>query len=172
MIDSGLSVRATHITGRAIVALRVMPDDGDRAREALMLASPLRRSSGDRYSLWMGPGHWILMSDKASVSKLLNDCRHALGGCLHHAVDVSDGLVGVHLDGSDASELLARATGIDLRPGRLGPSSCVRTRLARIPATIAISVAGGFEIWIDRSYKAWFLSWLRTASVDPGDARE
>lgn len=163
MTDSGLSVRITRITGRAIVALKVMPDDGDRAREALMLAAPLRRSSGDRFSLWMGPGHWLLMSDKAGAAELLGDCRHALGGLLHHALDVSDGLAGMHLSGADSNELLARATGIDLRAGRLGPSSCVRTRLARIPATIAVSVAGGYEIWIDRSYRAWFLDWLRAA---------
>ena len=91
----------------------------------------------------------------------LNGHRQRRGGISRHdAVDYSPGLAGFRLTGSGVRNVLAGGTAVDLRPMKFPVDSCVRTRLAQIPAQIMSRQTDTFEIWVERSYVDWLESWL------------
>jgi heterotetrameric sarcosine oxidase gamma subunit len=58
-------------------------------------------------------------------------------------------------------DLLAADCGLDFRPQKFPVGTCCRTRLAQIAAIIAAERPEQFDIYVDRSYEAYFGDWLR-----------
>jgi sarcosine oxidase subunit gamma len=155
---------ADRIEKRSIVSLKVSRNSLDSARERLSLAGPLQDSGGDPRRLWIGPAHWLLVSDTTTADVIVDTCRQALAGILHNAVDYSAAMAVFRLTGHAARQLLATGTGVDLRPAAFPAGSCCRTRLAQIAAVITVDTAERFEIYVDRSYETFLMNWLVESS--------
>ena len=146
------------VTGRAIVALKIArpADAGTR----LNLADPVRATDGDPRSLWLGPDHWLLVSETLSSQAIIEHCEEALTGILHNAVDQSDGLAVLRLMGAGSRDLLATGCGLDLRPAKFSAGACCSTRLAQIEAIVVAQGLEHLEIYVDRSYQTYLSEWI------------
>ena len=143
-----------------MVSLKVSRSAAHAARERLALAAPLHVSAGEPRSLWLAPDHWLLVSDAASADDLIAACRETLAEILHNALDYTAALAPLRIGGECTRELLASGTGVDLRPTRFTAGSCLRTRLAQIPAIITAPGGDVFEVYVDRSHETHIVDWL------------
>lgn len=145
---------------RTMVMLKVTLGAAAEAAARLHLAPPLLRSRGEVESYWYGPDCWILASDDQAANDLVEICNDALDDVLHSAVDCTSALTIFRLSGSDARDVLASGTGIDLRSNKFKADSCYRTRLAGVTAFIVANGEDKFELMIDRSYAGYLKEWL------------
>ncbi len=148
---------------RAMVSLRISVKDADFARQAMDLATPLGAGTGPQFSLWLGPEHWLLVSETGSPDSLIEDCHGTLGNRVFNAVDSSSALAVFRIDGKEARGILATGSGLDFRPDHFPMGRCCRTRLAGIGATIHAVSDACFEIYVDRSYGDYLEAWLGDA---------
>lgn len=151
-----------------LVRLRVALAAADAARQCLELAAPLQaRAAGDCLSLWLGPDQWLLLQERAPADALLARIGATLADLRHHAVDVSAAMQCVQLDGGAARTLLAMGSGVDWSPRGMRPGGCVRTRFARLAVVVHCTGEQAFDLYFDRSYRAYLDEWLRRAAGDP-----
>jgi sarcosine oxidase subunit gamma len=156
--DAGL----TELPLRAVIELR-----GTRAHVAAALSAaglpvPDRPNSwrGDRGQvLWIGPDNWWLVAPIDDEEILLSTLNRALGGT-GSAVVLSDSLLGFRLEGSEASDILAQGTAIDL--AAFGPADCTRTSLTKVWMVLR-RADRGFEILVDRAYGSYVRGWVAAA---------
>jgi sarcosine oxidase subunit gamma len=156
--------RQERINGCSIVSLKVVKTKLDAAREKLRLAPAMRASGDSLRSLWFGPDRWLLVSDTMTPDAIIDSCNQALDGILHNAVDYSAGLAVMRLAGSDARQVLATGTGVDLRPANFPVDTCCRIRLAQIAAVLVADAPESFELYVDRSYASYLSDWLTESS--------
>lgn len=153
-------VEVARVDHRALVSLRVVAAAAEPARERLGLAGSGRIGASDPCSLWLGPGHWLLLGDGAPPQDLIERCAESLAGIVHLAVDESAAWAIWRVSGPGARGLLARGTGLDLRPARFAAGACARTRLAQIAAIVRAIDDDRFEVLTERSHAAYFGAWL------------
>lgn len=154
--------------GRSMVRLRVALRQAPEAAHALSLPEAAGTWSGaDPQALWLSPDQWLLVSRARSADGLIDDCGRRLAGVLHHAIDSTDALACLALEGDGARRLLAMGSGVDFDAACFQAGQCVRTRFARI-ATVIVALEGGrFELYVDRSVGAYLADWLQNAVRDP-----
>jgi sarcosine oxidase subunit gamma len=152
------------IDDRSIVSLKVVRTKLDAAREELRLAPELRVSGDDPRCLWFGPDRWLLVSDTMTPEAIIDSCDQALDGMLHNAVDYSAGLVVMRLAGSDARQVLATGTGVDLRSNSFPVDTCCRIRLAEIAVVLVADSPDSYELYVDRSYEDYLSNWIKESS--------
>jgi sarcosine oxidase, subunit gamma len=148
------------LANRAIISLKVPKGCGDVARDRLCLATPLRATNGETQSIWVGPGHWLLVSEVEPAKALINNCELALSDVLHIAVDQSAALITIRVQGPAARDSLAAGSGVDFRVLRFPVGSCCRTRLAQIAAVVVAVGNDQLEIYVDRSVVEYTINWL------------
>ena len=144
-----------------VVSLKVARAKLQQARDLLDLANPLTAKHGEPRSVWMGPDHWLLMSDTQMPSQLIKQCDTALGDLTFSAVDFSDALIAFRLSGESVRELLGASCGLDFRVGKFNPGNCQRTRFAQISVTIECEERNQFLLYIDPSYTEYLGNWLK-----------
>ena len=165
MVEAGNNnVSIDRIGNPSIISLRVSRKMLGGARDNLQLASPSGTSNGDPRSLWIGPDHWLLVSNSTTPDSIVSDCKESLGEAVYNAVDYSAALSVLRITGANAGELLATGSGLDFRPDKFPIGMCCRTRLAQIAAVIVRETAEQFDVYIDRSYGTYLLDWLNEAS--------
>jgi sarcosine oxidase subunit gamma len=153
---------------RAIVQLRVAMAVSAEAAAALSLpteASTARFGEPDR--LWLGPDQWLLVSRARTAGQLIDLCAQRIEGRRHHAVDASAAFEVTTLQGAGARTLLAMGCGLDFDVDAFGVGRCVRTRFAGIPVVVLACQPQTFELFYDRSYRAYLPQWLARAARDP-----
>jgi sarcosine oxidase subunit gamma len=148
------------ISHRSLVALRIDPRQAREAIERLQLAAPLTRNAADPASAWMGPNHWLLMSESQGAESVIQSMAAALGGIVHNATCSTDEFDAISIGGPLARDVLASGCGLDLRHDRFPPGSCRRTRFARIPVAICALDEAVFELIYDRTYRDYLRSWI------------
>jgi sarcosine oxidase subunit gamma len=153
-------VSIERIGNPSIVSLKV----SRKAHFKSQLASPSSVADGDPRSLWIGPDHWLLISNSMKSDSIISNCKEWLGQTLYNAVDYSAALSVLRICGVNAGELLATGCGLDFRPEKFPIGMCCRTRLAQIAAVIVRETAEQFDVYIDRSYGTYLLDWLNEAS--------
>ena len=158
------NVSIDRIGNPSIVSLRVSRKMLDGARDNLQLASPSRTSNGDPRSLWIGPDHWLLVSNSMTPASIVSNCKESLGETLYNAVDYSAGLSVLRINGANARELLATGSGLDFRAENFPIVTCSRTRFAQIAAIIVSEGPEQFDIYVDRSYGTYLNDWLADSS--------
>jgi sarcosine oxidase subunit gamma len=157
-MHSGMELE--RIRDRTLVSLRVHRADAEKAQRALGLAEP-QNSTGNRIrSLWIGPNHWLQVSDVESAAVVIGHCTDALGDVLHHAVDQSAALVSFRFEGQAARSILEAGCGIDLRPSVFPTGAVRRTRLAQVAVILIAIDEATFEVVLDRSLTDWLQQWL------------
>ena len=151
-----------------LLRLRVALVAAEAARQSLGLAPPLQALRGSSHtSLWLGPDQWLLLGEAASADELLTHVGARLGELRHLVVNVSAALLRVRISGAAARTLLAMGSGIDCSARALQPGSCVRTRFARLAIVIHCTGEDDFDLYVDRSCRAYLESWLQRAAGDP-----
>lgn len=153
--------------GRSLVRLRVTLSGAEAAAQRLELPPAGAWSGADPQALWVGPDQWLLVSRRQTPDALIEHCGQALEGVLHHAVDSSDALHCLAVEGVGARTLLAMGSGVDFDAGRFKAGQCARTRLAKVAVLIAALEGERFELYADRSVGAYLTNWLHQAGRDP-----
>ena len=148
------------IDGRSIVSLRVARGSAGEAARRMRLAAPVTREPADPASLWIGPDHWLLMSDDQGTAAIIAKCRLQLEGMTYNAVDCTDALEVIQFDGESARDLLSGGCGLDFRANAFPEGACQRTRFAQIEATIIALGGSRFEIVFDKTYSSYLRSWI------------
>lgn len=149
---------------RAIISLRIFRNDVREARAVLQLAEPRSMADGMVASLWLGPDHWLLVSDTTSAERILRHCGNELSDSVYNAVDQSAAFTVFRLDGPGVRSLLGAGCGVDLRPESFAAGAVCRTRLAMIAAIIVAIGSEALEVYVDRSLGAYLQNWLEDAN--------
>jgi heterotetrameric sarcosine oxidase gamma subunit len=102
------------------------------------------------------------------AGELRASAARACGTRVASAVDVSDAMVVLELEGAGARPLLARGTGIDLSRERFAPGQCARTRLAQLAVLLRPRTDDVIELIVDRGPSAWLCEWLADAAAGLG----
>lgn len=115
---------------------------------------------------WMSPDELLATCGYDEAPTLAGTLRDALGN--HHALVavVSDMRASFAVEGAGMRDVLAKLAPADLTPGAAGPGAFRRTRLAQIPAAIAIS-AEGAVVHCFRSHARYAFDVLRAAAAGP-----
>lgn len=120
-------------------------------------------SGEDPVTLRIGPDTWLFHSAYHEASELLTAIRAGCGRRSYAATDVSDSLVTLAVDGSQAAALFARGCGLDLSMEAFGNFACTRTRLAQWPVVLRRVTSERFECLVDRSAAKWLYDWIEDA---------
>jgi sarcosine oxidase subunit gamma len=124
------------------------------------LASPSR-------VLCVGPAEWLIVSSKRAACTLRERIEPGLARQGFALVDLSDGLVGLEVQGSAAREVLSKGCGLDFHPSIFPAGQCARTRFAQIPVIIdCFDEPPRFELYVARSHLHYLQSWLTDAAVE------
>ena len=148
------------IEGRRIVSFRVARNHAEEAARRMPLAAPLTSDSSDPVSLWIGPEHWLLMSDSTDAGEIISECRSRMEGLTFNAVDCTDAFEVIRFEGESVRDLLSSGCGLDFRRKAFLAGSCQRTRFARIEATVIALDGSRFELVFDRTYGRYLRSWI------------
>ena len=164
--QSNGGVNIERVENLSIVSLKIARKSLADAPDKLRLAAPVSATDSDPRSLWLGPDHWLLVSNSKTPDVIVSGCKSALTAIPHNAVDYSAGLAALRIVGPNARQLLATGTGIDLRSGSFPIDSCCRTRLAQIAAVIVAEAPEAYTVYVDRSYETYLTDWLaESASI-------
>jgi len=166
-------VRAALLPDRTRLAVRGR--DGTPAlvaavAAALGFAPPVAANtvaaSGEAAALWLAPGEWRIVGPAEARDRLVAALEAAVPRTLAGVVDVSDGHVGLRLDGPAAHEVLARGCPLDLDVELAAPASCARSLLGGVGVLLLrADAAPHFEIEAPRSYAAHLWRWLEAAAA-------
>lgn len=122
----------------------------------------------DPVFLRIAPDTWLIESAHHEASDLLPAVRTGCGRRSFAVTDVSDALVSIAVEGSQAPALLARGCGLDLSPLAFGNAACARTRLAQLPVVLRRVTSERFECLVDRSAAQWLYDWMEDAAEGLG----
>ena len=158
------------LTSRASVRLQVSARALPAAAATAIRGAPLPQQpntwTGDDPTIsWVAPDAWLLQSASQDGDKLTAATRAACASLPCAVTDLSDALVTITLEGPQASAVLARGCGLDLRAGSFGVQACARTRLAQLPVLIRKSASARFELVVDRAAAKYLQDWLVDAAA-------
>lgn len=155
---------------RASVRLQLSSRAPPAAISAAVGGVPLPRepntwTGGDPTISWVAPDAWLLQSESQDGDSLTTATRAACASLSCAVTDLSDALVTLILEGPEASAVLARGCGLDLRAGSFGINACARTRLAQLPVLIRKSASTRYELVVDRTTAKYVHDWLTDAAA-------
>lgn len=165
-------VHLTERRGLKLLALAAAATDADGlARAAAVFGAPLPPF-----------GHATVLPD-VTVLGHLPDCWLALSATPHplsllreavpEAVIRLDGAFTVlGLAGPGVVDLLAKGLPLDLSDPRHAPGRTFTSRIGKLTVTLYRTDVDGFELFVARSFAAFFLDWLRDAANGIGLAFE
>lgn len=118
--------------------------------------------------LCLRPGEWLVLSESATPTELLERLRPRIDCALTALLDVSDGLGLFRLSGAAAPWVLAKLSGLDFLAGVSEGQHAARTRMADIAVVVHYHPAPGaaprFDLVFDRSVATYFRDLLRDAA--------
>jgi sarcosine oxidase, subunit gamma len=140
----------TEIGPLGMITLRCKHDEpalaGALAALTLDLPAQRRVEQGrDRACAWMSPDEVLVILPYPEVAQALEVLGAKLAGVHHLAVDVSDARAVFEISGSQARDVLAKLSPVDLAPGHFGPGEIRRSRIAQ--------VAGAFWMVDDTTFR-------------------
>ncbi|MGH8139093.1 MAG: sarcosine oxidase subunit gamma [Steroidobacteraceae bacterium] len=163
----------TELTGRASIGVKSwLPEhlSGDRAveHEGRRLPSTVGAiSPGDPRVLCLAPGDWLFVSDRLRGPQTQGGIRHRFGNESLAAVDLSDALAVIRIEGDDAREVLSKGCGLDFHVRHFPANHCARTRFAQLPLVIECREhPQAFELSVARSYCSYLRSWLLDSAAE------
>ncbi|MGC1429418.1 MAG: sarcosine oxidase subunit gamma family protein [Albidovulum sp.] len=145
---------------RAAFDLKGTPDEITKCYSDVLPPLPGRPNSlttQDGHDLlWIGPDHWLLLAPIAQEEMLVSALRSGGGTPADIATTlISDTLTFFAVTGSEAGEVMAVASPLDLHPDAFSPDGASWTEAFGTKALIR-RIASGYEIAVDRSYGDWF----------------
>ena len=164
------TLRLSVLPARAVVRLQL----GARSQKSVVSLKVAGRPMPVAMNSWSGddpvicriaPDTWLLLSALHEASEIIPAVRTGCGRRAYAVTDISDSLVTLWIEGTDAQALLARGCGLDLSSGAFGSQACTRTRLAQLPVVIRRATPERFECVVDRAAAQWLYDWLVDAAA-------
>ena len=150
-----------------VVALRHLPGAAQALFPALEAAglphapTPGQMSGQGPWALWRSPSEvTLLCTERAPAQAAMAALAQAKEAC---AVDLSDGVLGLELQGPQADALLQRM--VDSHSLPTAPGQATRARLADVAVTLARPTPQGVWVLADRSHEHYLASWLAHAGA-------
>jgi len=162
------ALRISVLPARAIVRLQL----GARSQKTVNAIKIAGRPMPVAMNTWSGddpvicriaPDTWLLLSALHEAAEIIPAVRTGCGRRSYAVTDVSDSLVTLWIEGTEAQALLARGCGLDLSAGAFGSQACTRTRLAQLPVILRRATPERFECVVDRSTAQWLYDWIMDA---------
>jgi sarcosine oxidase subunit gamma len=123
-------------------------------------------ASGRAAIITVGPTDWLVVATDPDFTPWLQQLDAAFDGSGFRATNVSQALVRIEIDGSEARELLAKGCSLDLYPSLFPPGRSARTRFAGMPVIVRCLRHSTFECILTLSYVDYFLAWLEDAALE------
>jgi sarcosine oxidase, subunit gamma len=167
------AVEIIPIAGRTVLRLKSwLPEHRTGSKPVVLAGQALptqvgRALSGTAHVLSIGPAEWLLIlhDDPASMLRELIQSDLSVQGLV--AVDLSEGLVGLAVQGGAARDVLSKGCGLDFHPRAFPAGRCARTRFAQIPLVVeCLDDLPRFELYAARSYLHYLSEWLTDAAVE------
>jgi len=166
---SGVALTDRRFVGQ--VNLRVRGSGIDPAGHVLGYALPTtpNTSAGGEGSLacWCGPDEWLIVLEDGRQGELIGGFAQSLAGHAHAATDVTDARAVLRLEGPCARFVLGKGCPIDLHPRVFGPGAVAQTVVGRTQAMI-LPIAGGYDVFVPRSFAGYLWAWLVDAGAEFG----
>ena len=168
--DAGpLAVR--RLEPMSVIALRHLPGAGEALAAALRAAGIMDIPvPGQALGNGQGPGTWALWRSPSEITLLARERTTADAAMaalaaepLTCALDQTDGILALELQGTRVDELLQRlvnSPSLSVQPG-----SATRTRLADIAVTLVRERPDTLWLLADRSHEFYMAAWLRCAGA-------
>lgn len=162
------ALRISVLPARAIVRLQL----GARSQKTVNSLKVAGRPMPVAMNTWSGddpvicriaPDTWLLLSALHEAAEIIPAVRTGCGRRSYAVTDVSDSLVTLWIEGTDAPALLARGCGLELTAIAFGNQACTRTRLAQLPVVLRRATPERFECVVDRSAAQWLYDWMLDA---------
>ena len=150
-----------------VISLRHLPDAGDSLSMALKAAGlsgvpcPGQVIGQSPWALWLSPSEVILLANNPTQT---NAVKTALAdNPLACAVDQSDGVLALELQGQQLDDLLLRL--VDSRSLPCTPGSAVRVRLADIAVILIRHMPDRLWLLVERPQAQYLKNWLKHAGA-------
>jgi sarcosine oxidase subunit gamma len=167
------AVEITPIADRTVLRLKSwLPEHRTGSKPVVLAGQELPTQvgailSGPAHVLSIGPAEWLLISHGHPASSLHELIESDLSGQGLVAVDLSDGLVGLEVQGTAARDVLSKGCGLDFHPRTFPTGRCARTRFAQIPLVIeCLDDRPRFELYVARSHVHYLSEWLTDAAAE------
>jgi sarcosine oxidase subunit gamma len=163
------------------VALRGKAEDGafrDIAGQVLGLDLPL--SSGSVVEseavriIWLGPDHWLVVTNEGEAPALVTGLQEALASQFTAVIDVSGARMRLSLAGPAARDVLASGCTLNLDPSVFPAGHALQTPVGNATAIIHCLADGTYDttptydLYIPRSQALSFWRWLEHAGKPYG----
>ncbi|MBT3660175.1 MAG: hypothetical protein HOB37_00395 [Rhodospirillaceae bacterium] len=122
-----------------------------------MSAGETRASQGTRV-LWLGPDRWLVATEDALPA--LSDAAAVN--------DVGQGRLVLRLTGPRVRDILAKGCPLDLHASAFPTGHCAESLIGHIGVTIDCTADETFDLYVNRSYAAFFWEWLTRAAMEYG----
>jgi len=119
----------------------------------------------DTYSvLWLGPAEWLLIVPESDEDRIASELSYDAADDWAVAIIVSDHYSIITIQGSETTEVLAQACGIDIHPQKFSIGQCCRCAFARTTAIVRpLDSQGTYELILESSYVQYAEHWLSRA---------
>lgn len=167
-------IALTVITARDIV--RIAPFTGKRTqanralRKLCRLALPAvgKASAHGGFTLaWAALDAWLAMAPGTGRGDLYGRLSDTLGGSAA-IVDQTHGLTAIAVSGRHVRDLLAKGTGVDLRPASFAADACAATQMEHTAVHLRCTGEDAFELLVPTSQAASFWHFLTEMALEFG----
>ena len=168
----GPGVTLAPVAPRPQVNLRAHPGAEGAVAAALGIVLPDRpKTSASAHglsALWLGPDEWLLVADAGSGWDAAGLIAAAEGASPDQsAVDVSNRLVGLTVEGTAAEAVLSAGCPQDLRSRSFPVGAASRSLLAKAEVILWRRGEGRFEVFFARSFADYGWAFLLEAARSP-----
>ena len=160
MSDDIKNLEISRIKNRNIVSLKIDKASVNEASQRMELAKPLVYNEFEECILWLGPNHWLLVSETIDSKMIIEKYTDKLTGLNFNLTDQSSGIAVIRLSGSFSREILSMGSGLDYRTSKLAAGACCTTNLARIAVTVVAINSELLELYLDSSHETYLMNWL------------
>lgn len=164
----GYDAKISKVSQYGLIDLRAKPELVSRCASELNIEFPgepnTSTTNGDVRVFWLGPEHWIVITDTSSDYSTANTLNKSFDGQHGIATVVSDQYTVFNLTGSDSRKILAQGCSIDLDPTVFRVGHCTACTFARTTAILYhASNDGCYEIIVESSLSNYLGDWLSNA---------
>ena len=140
----------------------------DRFSEVLGMDIPRISNTAtvrDTYSvLWLGPAEWLLIVPESDEARIASELSYDAADDWAVAIIVSDHYSIITIQGSETTEVLVQACGIDIHTQEFSIGQCCRCAFARTTAIVRpLDSQGTYELILESSYVQYAEHWLSRA---------
>lgn len=138
----------------------------------MQIAPPLDANMTSREpglaAIWSGPCRWLFVSDQNGPSDLSRQLTDLLADKPVAVTDLSHARAVLNISGPHVRDVLSKGCGLDFHPDRFAPDQSAQTSIAHAAVLIDCCETDQFDLYVSRSYAAFFAEWLINASREYG----